>query len=41
MANNLENTTVLITGGVGNIGSYIVDEILKQEPKQVIIVDNF
>jgi len=37
----LKDSVVLITGGAGNIGSYIVDEILKQEPKLCIIVDNF
>jgi FlaA1/EpsC-like NDP-sugar epimerase len=28
----LKNKTILITGGAGNIGSYIVEEILNQNP---------
>ncbi len=32
--------TVLITGGVGSIGSYLVREILKYEPNSVRIFDN-
>ena len=37
----LKDSTVLITGGAGNIGSYILDEVLKQKPKLCVIVDNF
>jgi UDP-glucose 4-epimerase len=37
----LNNKTILITGGAGNIGSYIVDELLKEKPKSIIVVDNF
>ena len=32
--------TVLITGGVGSIGSYLVREILKFDPKSVRVLDN-
>lgn len=39
--NKLENQTILVTGGAGNIGSYIVDEILKCQPKLIIVIDNF
>ena len=36
----LSNKVVLITGGAGNIGSYILDKVLYQNPKQCIVIDN-
>ena len=36
----LTDKVVLVTGGSGNIGSYIVERILERNPKQVVIVDN-
>ena len=33
----ISNKTILITGGTGSFGSYIVKELLKKNPKQVII----
>lgn len=41
MSNKLENTKILIIGGVGFIGSFLVKEILKEPVKEVIIYDNF
>lgn len=38
MAKNLfNNKTILITGGTGSFGSYIVKEMLKKNPRQLII----
>jgi UDP-glucose 4-epimerase len=36
----LENTTVLVTGGAGFIGSYVVEELIPLQPKKIIIIDN-
>jgi|TARA_B110000037_G_C17045217_1_gene475396 UDP-glucose 4-epimerase len=41
MLNKLENAKVLIIGGVGFIGSFLVKEILKEPVKEVILYDNF
>ena len=41
MSNELENAKVLIIGGVGFIGSFLVKEILKEPVKEVILYDNF
>ncbi len=38
---DLTNATVLVTGGAGNIGSYIVDRLLTKNVKKIIVVDNF
>jgi UDP-glucose 4-epimerase len=38
--NKLENKRILITGGSGNIGSYILDKIIEQGPSKCIVVDN-
>ncbi len=37
----LKNKIILVTGGAGNIGSYVIDELLKEKPKSIIVVDNF
>jgi UDP-glucose 4-epimerase len=39
--NKITNKTVLITGGAGNIGSYILDLVMNNNPKECIIIDNF
>ena len=38
---NLKNKSVLVTGGAGFIGSHLVDRIIKEEPENLVVVDNF
>lgn len=38
---NLKNKSVMITGGAGFIGSHLVDRVAQEEPKKIVIVDNF
>jgi len=38
---NLKNAKILVIGGAGFIGSFVVRELLKHEIKEVIIYDNF
>lgn len=40
MYNKIENSIILITGGAGFIGSYVVEELLPLKPKKIIILDN-
>jgi len=37
----LKNARILVTGGAGFIGSFIVKELLKEPIKEIIIYDNF
>lgn len=37
----LENSRVLVIGGAGFIGGYVIAELLKKDVKEVIIYDNF
>jgi len=40
MHNKIYKSRILITGGAGFIGSYLVEELLKSEPEKIIIIDN-
>ncbi len=39
--NDLKGAKVLVIGGAGLIGSHVVDELLKEDVKKVVIYDNF
>lgn len=41
MTNKLENASVLVVGGAGFIGGFVIRELLKEPVKEVIIYDNF
>jgi len=40
MYNKIEGSTILVTGGAGFIGSYVVEELIPLNPKKIIIIDN-
>jgi UDP-glucose 4-epimerase len=37
----MRNKRILITGGAGLIGSHIADLVVKEQPEEIIILDNF
>lgn len=38
---SLKNRSVLVTGGVGFIGSHLVDRLIQEQPSNLVVVDNF
>jgi UDP-glucose 4-epimerase len=41
MHNKVKNSVILVTGGAGFIGSYVVEQLIPLEPAKIIIIDNF
>ena len=41
MKNKIKDNVILVTGGAGFIGSYVVEELISLEPDKIIIIDNF
>ena len=38
---DLNGKIILVIGGAGLIGSHVVEELLKEDVKEVVIYDNF
>ena len=36
----INKSTILVTGGAGFIGSYVIEDLLNHKPKKIIIIDN-
>jgi len=39
--NKVKDSVILVTGGAGFIGSYVVEELIPLQPKKIVILDNF
>jgi len=40
MQNKIKDSIILVTGGAGFIGSYVVEELIPLQPKKIFIIDN-
>jgi len=40
MPNEIKDKRILVTGGAGFVGSYIVDQLLREGVREVVVVDN-
>jgi len=41
MMNEIKNSKILVIGGAGFIGSHVVDELTREDVKEIVIYDNF
>jgi UDP-glucose 4-epimerase len=39
--NKVKDSVIVVTGGAGFIGSYVVEELIPLQPQKIIILDNF
>ncbi|MDO8581061.1 MAG: NAD-dependent epimerase/dehydratase family protein [Candidatus Omnitrophota bacterium] len=37
----MKNSRILLTGGAGFVGSYIIDQLLQEPVKEIVVIDNF
>jgi UDP-glucose 4-epimerase len=40
MLNKVKDSIILVTGGAGFIGSYVIEELIPLRPKKIVIIDN-
>ena len=40
MYNKVKDSVILVTGGAGFIGSYVIEELIPLQPKKIIVLDN-
>ncbi len=40
MQNKIKDSVILVTGGAGFIGSYVIEELVALHPRKIIIIDN-
>jgi UDP-glucose 4-epimerase len=40
MHNKIHGSKILVTGGAGFIGSYLIEELLRYQPAKIVIIDN-
>ena len=38
---SLKNSRILLTGGTGFVGSYIIDQLLQEPVREIVVIDNF
>jgi UDP-glucose 4-epimerase len=41
MHSKVKDSVILVTGGAGFIGSYVIEELIQLHPRKIVILDNF